>query len=168
MGETVLPADPKQERAAILARALKQRATELDPTSPWFQTSDLAAVAALNAIADAEKEHGGVLFKNADGLYGYSVPVPGSGHDFELRARFNPKLYSLAGIYHTHPPDDDSHLFSPSDIDMAARLKLLSYIKVLSNGEIRRFDPATSDASRDRRSVARRRLVTSEGDLVKK
>lgn len=160
---------PQARRAAILARIIEQKAaTEIDPTSAWHPSADAAAIAALDAIEDTRNEHGGVLLRNTGGLYGHSVPVPGSGHNFELRARFNPKEYSLAGIYHTHPPADDSNVFSPGDIDTARKLKLLSYIKALQSGEIRRFDPSTSSARGDRNSVARRRLVTSAGELVQR
>lgn len=157
------------DQRGIIAGVVDEPAiVEVDPSATWYSSADMAAIAALDSVEDIEREHGGVLFKSSDGQYAHSVPAPGTGHNFQLRARFNPKKYSLAGIYHTHPAADDSHLFSPDDIETARKLNLLSFIKVLAKNEIRRFDPAKKLERSDRRSVIRRQLVSSEGDIVER
>lgn len=156
-------------RREILARILaEQAATELDPTANWHPDINLAAIEALDRIGDAGRsEEAGVLLRNkSNGLYSYSVPVPGTHDNFSLRARFGPD-YEMAGLYHIHPPDSTAQ-FSPSDIETAERLRAISFIKWATGGDIRRFEPGVTKTEKERvtgRMFSRR---VSAGDPVQR
>lgn len=161
---------PQQRaRRELMARILAENAaTELDPTAQWHPDVNLAAVDALDRLTGEIAEQAGVLLRRkADGHYAYSVPVQGKNDNFSLRARFGPDL-ELAGIYHTHPDGPRSRMFSPDDIEAARQLKVLSYIKHLSDGEIRRFDPATTSTTSKRFAGQNMPLRVSNGEVVQR
>jgi hypothetical protein len=122
----------------------------VDPSCVWQPDRDRAAYQAF-ARPITEHEYGGVIYKDADGNYCYSVPVQGHSDHFELRTQ-TPKGAHFDSIYHTHPEDranDDgmpSHteLFSPADVSMSQQLGADSYIKTEKDGQIRKFSPKTS------------------------
>jgi hypothetical protein len=161
--------DAAARRREILARILAEKAaTELDPTANWHPDINLAAIEALDRIGDVGRsEEAGVLLRNkSNGLYSYTVPVPGTHDNFSLRARFGPD-YEMAGLFHIHPPDSTAQ-FSPSDIETAERLRAISFIKWATGGDIRRFDPATTRTKKERipgKAFSRR---VSEGDPVQR
>lgn len=163
---------PEQLREAIWRRIVEEQgATELDPTSAWHPEIDMAALAALRAIADMDtsREYGGLIFRNKDGQYAYSVPVPGTEDSFKLRARFNPEELEMAGIYHNHPEGlGRQQFFSASDVDTAKKLGLLSYI--LAGDQVRKFDPKIHKTRRGMETVSskghRPRGLFAEGELV--
>lgn len=138
---------PEELRQEILARLLVQKikTAELDPTATWYDDINLAAIEALSRVPNSLEEHAGVIFRNKDGKFAYSIPVTNKSHDkFLFQVNSSPEL-RLAAVYHSHPPGaPDQELFSDADVDMAKKLKVLSFIKILQSGEIRRFDPATS------------------------
>lgn len=156
-------------RREILARILaEQAATELDPTAQWHPDINLAAIEALDRLVTVDRsEQAGVILRNkGNGLYSYSVPVPGTHDNFSLRARFGPD-HELAGIYHTHPPDSTAQ-FSPGDIETAEKLRAISFIKWVTSGDIRRFDPASTRTKKERipgKAFSRR---VSAGDPVQR
>lgn len=141
--------DPVQQRSALIASALRQKTPEavLDPTCAWQPSEDQAATTALNNASDVstKKEVGGVLYKNDDGQYCYSIPVGNSNsYHFKLAAHSAPGQ-QMAGVYHTHPKGNgEDSTFSEDDVNMANQLKMASYIKALKNDEIRRLDPASA------------------------
>jgi proteasome lid subunit RPN8/RPN11 len=149
--------DPTVLRAQILAAIAKQQPTRLDPTAAWFPDINAAALAALDSITDKQREYSGLLLKRvSDGTYSYTVPVPGSEESFEVTASYDPKQFSMAGIYHTHPGVGEStHYFSPADIDTARKLNLPSFILPHSDGQMRRFDP-TMDVKSDGLGLGRK------------
>lgn len=139
------------QRAALIAASLKQKmpAAMLDPTCVWTPDKDTAAQAALaNAQQqNLSREVGGALFKNADGEYCYSIPVGGAQSDHIAFAVPKQDGITPAGIYHTHPlggNEAQNDQFSPDDVDMANRLKMTSYIKALTNGVVKRYDPGVT------------------------
>lgn len=163
---------PEQLREAIWRRIVEEQgATELDPTSAWHPDIDMAALAALRAIADMDtsREYGGLIFRNKDGQYAYSVPVPGTEDSFKLRARFNPEELEMAGIYHNHPEGLwRQQFFSSKDVDTAKKLGLLSYI--LIGNQVRKFDPNIHKTSRGMGILSSKghqpRGLFAEGELV--
>lgn len=144
--------DPQDaQRAALIAASLKQKtpAAILDPTCVWNPDKDAAAQTALaNAQQqNLSREVGGALFKNADGQYCYSIPVGGVQSDHIVFAIPKQNGITPAGIYHTHPlggNEAKNDQFSPDDVDMANRLKMTSYIKALTNGVVKRYDPGVT------------------------
>ncbi len=110
-----------------------------------FRSPDSAASYALGTISDPKYELGGLVFKDPQGYYTYSDPY-GSGKEGQFRIRVKvPEGSKPAAIYHTHPGDHaDFDAFSPADVEAAKDLKLLSYIKILKTGDIRKFEPGKS------------------------
>lgn len=137
-----------------------------------FPTLDEAAVYALNGITDPGYEMGGVLFRDAKNFYSYSDPSGNAKtRQFEVRVKIPPGQ-KLAGIYHTHPPqsgkDREAEVFSPSDVEIANRLKLISYIKAMGSGNIRKYHPGASQTKpyRGPASMAGGRGRISDGELL--
>ncbi len=121
---------------------------QVDPNSAWFPTLDQAAAAVLRALPNNGLEHAGVLLKDADGAFGYSTSVQQYQDTFALKAQITSGL-KLAGIYHTHPGNDDlAGYFSPNDIDTAEQLKVPSFIRFDSNGSVRKYVPGQTRTER--------------------
>ncbi len=133
-----------------------------------FRTPDEAAVSALNKINDEKYETGGVIYKNGQGYYSFSEPKGSEdvGH-FMAEARI-PKSATPAAIYHSHPgygaDEKMAENFSPDDIDVANKMKLLSYIRAMSSGNIKKFEPGKTKIE-SVGSGARRQNLAS-GDLI--
>lgn len=141
---------PEEElRQKLIAESLRQKVplAVLDPTCKWTSSKDQAAVEALNRTLAGIHEVGGAIFQNEKGEYCYSIPVGNErNRRFKLRAQSTP-AQKLAGIYHTHPPEgaeEQSQYFSHDDINMAEQLKMASYIKVLRDGAVKKFEPGTT------------------------
>src|SRR5690348_12532991 len=80
-----------------------------------------AARAALKGIKGHEgQEHAGVILKDPNGKFYATDPILSSAHDqFDLSVPLQ-KGWSIAGIYHTHPGNDQfGQYFSPNDINVA-------------------------------------------------
>lgn len=118
--------------------------TETQP----YATMDEAAVAALRAAMPLSErfENGGFILLR-DGAYYYSDPVSNrrTGH-IAFRAAV-PAGASMAAVYHTHPDDGDaSKLFSGDDVREAKALGVPSYIGVMADGTVRRYEPGKTPA----------------------
>jgi len=88
---------------------------------------------------DEIHEHAGVILQDPNGKYYYTKPITSSKHDaFEVHAGLQ-KGWKLAGIYHTHPgKDKDGQVFSPDDLNVAAQLKVPSFVR-FADGSIRQY-----------------------------
>lgn len=144
--------DPEDMRAQLIAAALKEKMPQaaLDPTSPWLPDLDSAVNEAIKRSgAIANNEQSGVVFKNADGHFAYSIPLTSARQDdFALRAQI-PEGMSLAGIWHSHPGNDElAGFFSPADLDMADKLNVPSYIRFNKDGAIRSYTPGKTKTLR--------------------
>lgn len=127
---------------AEIAATLVPRAS-LDPTSPLYGTVDEAASAAFGRlIPNVSTEQAGVIYKTPEGKFAYSIPTTqNKKDDFALKA-IQGNGQTLAGIFHTHPGNDDfGQVFSPHDIAIAKQLALPSYVQFLKDGAIRSYIP---------------------------
>jgi hypothetical protein len=143
--------DPEDIRAQLIAEAAKSKSpiAHLDPTSPWLPDRDAIVAEAIRRWAkDGNTETSGVIFKNADGNYAYSIPLTSARHDeFALRAQL-PKGQTLGAILHSHPGNDDlAGYFSPHDVQMADKLGIPSYIRFDSDGSLRSYMPGKTKTS---------------------
>lgn len=117
-----------------------------------FSTPDEAAVFVLDAITERNFEMAGAIIQDEHGLYYYTLPQGTKDTEgFSIRVLY-PKGHKIVGIYHTHP-DQTSHqisgdLFSPEDIELSNAMRVPSYIKVLSNGAVRKYEPGVSRTQR--------------------
>ena len=163
--------DPQAQRAALIAASLKQKVPTaiLDPTCVWQPSKDQAATQALaNAAQQSQNyETAGAIFKNADGNYCYSIPVGGTSPGHFAFGVKTPPDQPMAAIYHTHPvggSEGENEDFSPGDVDMAKRLKMSSYIKALTSGVVKRFDPGVTSTTREGTGLSA--VNKSHGTLV--
>jgi hypothetical protein len=137
---------PKLSPAAIAALPVAL----LDPACVWSPDRNEQALRVLESIQDKASEWGGVIYKNAKGEYCYSAPVTNNKkNDVQYRARKGTD-YSIDSLYHTHPDrtgtidGDTTELFSSGDVDQAKALARLSYMRSMSTGDTRLFDPKKS------------------------
>lgn len=138
--------DPETMRQQLIEAAAKSKTpvAALDPTAQWLPDLDSAVNEAIKrsgqTVADAEQS--GVIYKNTDGHYAFSIPLTSARHDdFALRAQVG-KGQELAAIWHSHPGKDTiAGYFSPNDISMADQLKIPSYIRFNSDGTVRSYTP---------------------------
>lgn len=137
----------------------------LDPDSPAHDTLDAAARALSGKFnKKSGNETAGMLFKDPDGKYRYSVTAPGSEDKFELHIAV-PKGYSVAGIVHSHPGiDERGQVFSPNDLDIAHQLKVPSYVNFLKDDSMRRYTPGVSKIQPMDNVGSRMPLHVSMGD----
>lgn len=115
----------------------------LDPSCAWDPDINVVAEQALSRIPRAQREHGGVLYKNAQGEYCYSTYAQG-GDGFGASYKIaKPPESSVAGIYHSHPDvkRGEGGVFSPTDVLQAAKRQVPSFIRVDKTGETKRFMP---------------------------
>lgn len=138
-----------------------------------FANPDEAAIHALNSINEQGYELGGGIFRDSAGRHTYSEPQGNKKtRTFEARLRIPPGT-KLVGMYHTHPADgvDESagRQFSQNDVEIANQLKLLSYIKTLSDGNVRKYTPGVTPTRsyRDPNSRTGGRGKVSDGELLR-
>jgi len=139
-----------------------------------YKSQDGAAKAALGSANPksiaANKEYGGLIYRDATGKYGFTTPSAGSGTSFDPYAISVPKGTTLVGDYHTHgdysiadaagnpmrtsnPAKDvfDSDNFSTADLMGIGRdaTKMPGYKGYLGtpSGTFKQFDPATGNIS---------------------
>lgn len=160
---------PDEQRARLIAALKNARmpTAALDPTSPWMDSADAAAQAAFARLQAGPQEQAGVLYRNANGKYAYSIPTTQkSEYDFALKASPQ-KGQSLAGIFHTHPGDDEfGHVFSENDIKTAQQLKLPSYVQFLKDGAIRSFTPGQTQTRSMPHPGSRVPYQVADGDVL--
>ena len=145
MADPIQP-DALREQMITAAARSKTPTAALDPTSPWLPDLDTAVMEAIKHSGSvANNEQSGVIFKNADGHYAYSIPLTSARQDdFALRAQVA-KGHTLAAIWHSHPGEDDlAGYFSPQDLNIANKLNLPSYIRFNKEGVVRRYTPGKS------------------------
>lgn len=109
-----------------------------------YTSADDAAVDTLNKIDESHYEQGGVIFKHG-GIYSTSEPAGDKRTgQFTVNVKV-PKGETPVGIYHTHPGEARmSEKFSPEDVKAATQLKMMSYIRALESGQVRKFEPGVS------------------------
>lgn len=137
----------------------------LDPASPSFDSTDLAASALADKFGGDTKaalETAGVILHGPDGKYRYSTSVGGRDDSFQLAAQI-PKGHTLAAIVHTHPGKDVAgQVFSPNDLKMAEQLKLPSYVRFLNDGSTRMYQPGKT--ATQSMASGRFRIKVAKGD----
>jgi proteasome lid subunit RPN8/RPN11 len=143
------------EEQKVLAKKMRE----------FYSSADEAAVAALNKILENKYELGGVISQAGDRFYASDPMGDKKSATFTARVMI-PKGEKPVGLYHSHPgaEGEQADLFSADDVDVANRMKMLSYIKILNSGDVKKYEPGrtkTRPLSRsDRRTV-------SDGDLLK-
>lgn len=135
-----------------------------------FMTQDEAALDALSRIAEPKYELGGIIYQDKGGRFLYSAPQ-GDQKTGKFSATVSiPASAKVAGIYHTHPEGHgDPELFSPDDVRTADAMKLASYIKALSSGNVRKYMPGATSTRplRAGGSILTRGQRVSEGELMR-
>lgn len=132
-----------------MALKAKVPVATLDPTCKWVSSKDQAAVDAFNATPPGKLEQSGAIYKNKEGEFCYSVPVPGKEKSFQFKTDQSGGL-KFDGIYHTHPSSGhndfgvSSDNFSPDDVAIANRMNRDSYIRVDRTGETKKFSPGVT------------------------
>jgi len=133
-----------------------------------FGSPDEAAVSALNKISEPRYEMGGVVYRDKYGNYSYSDPQ-GDERTGKFKAEASiPKSATPVAIYHSHPgygnEADLAENFSTDDVNVANKLKMLSYIRAMDSGNIRKFEPGVT--STQTAGSGLRRSKQSSGDLI--
>ncbi|MDH3376022.1 MAG: DUF4329 domain-containing protein [Gammaproteobacteria bacterium] len=107
------------------AAAIGSSGSKSKDETPRFATQNAAGFDAVNAINPTSvrenREHGGWVYRNADGSYGRTPAVAGQVAQIDLVPAFEfvPEGTSLAASYHTHGGPDprfDNENFSPQDV----------------------------------------------------
>lgn len=114
-----------------------------------FGNPDEAAIHALSRISERDYELGGGIYGDSAGRYSYSDPQGNQKtRTFEARVPWTTPDGKLVGMYHTHPTDGigdtDNKYFSPHDVAVADQLRLMSYIKSLRSGDVRKYEPGVT------------------------
>lgn len=142
----------------------------IDPSSPRHKSIDEAAYGLHTQVGKAdrhgEQETAGVILKTPDGSYQYSTLAPQALHDkFEIHVMI-PDGTTIAGIYHTHPgDDDDAKYFSQDDLNIARKLNVPSYI-TFSDGSLRKYQPGQTKTDYTTAPGSRNTQKTAIGDVV--
>ncbi|MFI5344967.1 MAG: DUF4329 domain-containing protein [Elusimicrobiota bacterium] len=108
-----------------------------------YASAEQAAVEALKIAMplSGSYENGGFIAER-DGEYFYSDPVSAHEEGHISFAAVIPAGARLAAIYHTHPGASSEYLlFSSDDVKEARALGVDSYIGVLDDHTVRRFEP---------------------------
>lgn len=131
-----------------------------------FRSPDEAAIDALNKITEPTYELGGVVYKDKDGFYSYSNPQ-GDERSGKFKAEVRiPRSATPTAIYHTHPGYGDAaepaESFSPDDVKTADQLKMLSYIRAMESGNIKKYEPGKSKTESLGFGVHRGKQATGE------
>src|ERR1044072_7780484 len=112
----------------------------------FFSSPDEAAISALNKILEKNYELGGVITQSGDRFFASEPQGNKNTGKFEARVKI-PKGEKPVAIYHTHPfepGNSDAERFSPGDVEIANRMKMLSYIRALESGKIKKYTPGKS------------------------
>lgn len=133
---------------AALALAVSLVAADAPHYDNEYEAARAALAHAMDVSEDLHREVGGMVLKCAAG-YVWSTPAPGATEtavDYRVAV---PKGCTPAALYHTHPDSleagaTDARRFSQGDLDTAARMGMSSYIGVLRDRSILRYDPRTS------------------------
>lgn len=135
--------------AALILAAFSVAAHEIPLSEPVFGASgystEIAAVQAALQLAvangGARFEYGGAVYE-LHGEFYYTAPVTicDDAND-EYRIAVPPGAHVTA-LYHTHPATHPrSFEFSATDVTVATKNRLTSYIAVVRDGQIKRFVP---------------------------
>ncbi len=153
--EAVLMPTRREQLIEEASRA-KIPVAALDPECKWVPSREQAIIDAFNQIPAGDVERAGAVYRNEDGNYCYSVPVPGTERSFSMKLSKGdyPGKVSFDSIYHTHPQEGhretgiSSENFSAADVQTAKKLGKHSFIRNEHTGEIKHFDPATGAVDR--------------------
>lgn len=154
--------------AATAALCLSSAIASANPRSTImadvsYATLDDAARAALHLALplSAKHEYGGAVLL-IEGRYYVTDPVT-SGHSHDVSYDVvAPRGAVLAGVYHTHPCDARSSVFSPNDGETVRSLGVPSYMADACTGVIRVLTP--KDVTQARR--VRGRNVFPQGNRI--
>lgn len=132
------------------------------PSGECSASINEAIVAAMKvAMVDHTSEYGGAIYQDGD-KFCYTTPVTQNSNtsvDFRISKPAGTKLVAL---YHTHPDRIGESEFSPSDLNLAKDMNLLSFIGFHKSQEIRVFDPNKEKFS----LKENRKAIRSSGHLV--
>lgn len=133
-----------------------------------FQSADDAAIHALNKVTEPQYEMGGVIYQDNRGMYSFSDPAGDKRTGkFKVEASI-PKSATPKAIYHTHPGYGDAaalaESFSDDDIKVANQLKMMSYIRAMDSGNIKKYEPGHTPVTSV--GTGLRRTKESLGDTI--
>lgn len=138
------------------------------PKESGYKTVDEAIIAAMEQAIPLSKdyEYGGVIYKYKGAFYFTAPGTSKSNRHVNITARF-PKGSKLLALYHTHPPGDESDLFSGNDVTTSQKLKLPYYMGSYADGSIKVFTPGKSETKKrgGRLMLGKEQNQTSEGEL---
>lgn len=116
---------------------------------------DSAALAALRAVPSASVEYAGVIYRADDGFHYTGAVTSDSDHGAQFGVLL-PHGAHLEALYHTHPGHGDGlQYFSGIDVATANALRVVSYVGVLMNHEVIRFQPGGKTETHGTHVVAR-------------
>lgn len=119
----------------------QQPVAAVSPDTQGVDSLDTAANGVLGKLTDDTQEHAGVIMQGPDGKYYNTDPIASQHDHFGMRVQLQ-HGWKIAGIYHTHPGDDDlGQYFSPNDLAVSESLKIPSYIRFQKDGSVRRYTP---------------------------
>lgn len=145
----------------------------LDASCVWSPDITTQVVEVLRKLPPSKRELAGAIYarQGPEGLkeYCYSLPVEGSDGDFAFATQ---RGLDFEGLFHTHPRDAHSGLFSKHDTETATELNKPSFILDRTTSDVRRFDPGVSRVDRRGMSpgtvvgnISRREALAAAYDL---
>lgn len=115
---------------------------------------------------DNHGEQAGVIMQAPDGKYYNTSPIASNHDHFGLRVQLQ-QGWKIAGVYHTHPGNDDlGQYFSPNDIAVAESLKVPSYVRFQKDGSVRKYVPGQTTTQTMNQAGNRFGMRVSRGDDV--
>jgi hypothetical protein len=119
--------------------------------SPAFDTIEEAVIAAFRPLVRpfADTEYGGAIILRGGKFYYTEAVTTGTNSSLDFRL-VTQKGDKLVGMYHTHPLESIpngwsfnkiTHGFSPSDVELAHRLKVVSFLAEELGDALRVIDP---------------------------
>lgn len=134
--------------------------------SQGLDDMDSAAHGVLGGLTQDAGEQAGVILKSPDGKFHTSGPVTSAHDNFGLRIQMQ-KGWQLAGIYHTHPGEDElGQYFSPQDLQTAAALKVPSYVRFQKDGSVRKYVPGQTQTQQMAQVGNKFGMKVATGDAV--
>jgi hypothetical protein len=111
-------------------------------------------------------EQSGVIMQGPDGKYYNTDPISTNHDHFGMRVQI-PHGWKIAGVYHTHPGDDDlGQYFSTNDLAVSESLKVPSYIRFQKDGSVRRYTPGQTKTQTMAHAGDRFGMRVAKGDDV--
>jgi proteasome lid subunit RPN8/RPN11 len=119
----------------------QQPVAKVSPDTQGVDNLDTCANGVLGSLEKYNGEAAGVIMQGPDGKYYNTDPIDTPHDHFGMRVQLQ-KGWKIAGIYHTHPGQDElGQYFSTNDLAVSESLKVPSYIRFQKDGSVRRYTP---------------------------